>query len=97
MLKFIEPLYFFLSLFVGLFFVYISTPTPEIVFKYPMPENADKLVYQDDADTCYKYIVSEIKCPSDKSKIKEFKLQHIDNQTKNDKGLFEVVKEKVGL
>lgn len=76
MFTFIEPFYFFIALCVGLFFVYILTPTPDIIIKYPIPDN-EALIYQDFADNCYKYIAEEIDCPTDKSSIKKFDIQHI--------------------
>ena len=82
MVRYIEPFYFFIALFVGLFFTYISVPTPDIIIKYPTPENIDKTVYQDSADVCYQYEATEVQCPMDKSKIKKIKIQH-----KNDKGM----------
>tara|TARA_B100001057_G_C22540168_1_gene829277 strand:+ start:203 stop:439 length:237 start_codon:yes stop_codon:yes gene_type:complete len=65
----IIPIYFFISFFIGLFFVYLSTPTPNIIIKYPTPDNAGKIVYKDESDVCYKYISKEVKCPSDSKKI----------------------------
>ena len=43
-------------------FVYILTPTPDIVLKYPTPENSGKIVYKDKADVCYKYEAKEVTC-----------------------------------
>jgi len=34
----INPLYFFVSLFIGLFFGYVTTPEPTIIIKYPTPD-----------------------------------------------------------
>ncbi len=61
---------FFIALAIGLFFTYIFAPKKRIIIKYPTPENADKLVYKDNAETCYKYKPNEIQCPTDKSMIK---------------------------
>ena len=58
----IDPMIFFISLAVGLFFGYVTAKTPRIVFKYPTPYNANKIVYRNDNDICYKYKVDEIKC-----------------------------------
>tara|TARA_B110000858_G_scaffold94668_1_gene109104 strand:- start:26 stop:289 length:264 start_codon:yes stop_codon:yes gene_type:complete len=71
----LNPYYFFISLVIGLFFAYIFTPTPEVIIRYPTPENAGKIIYQDTNDICYKYKAEEVQCPSDKSKIKTEYLQ----------------------
>jgi hypothetical protein len=77
-MAFIDPYYFLIALFFGLFMAYISTPVPDIVIKYPTPDNAGKVIYRDSADVCYKYQANVIKCPKDESKIKKMKFQHID-------------------
>jgi hypothetical protein len=69
--KYIIPFYFFIALFIGLFIAYISTPVPDIIIKYPTPQNAGKIVYKDDSDVCYKYKVDEVNCPKDLTKVKE--------------------------
>ena len=80
MLKnYINPYYFMISLCIGFFFVYILTPTPDIVLQYPTPENSGKIVYKDKADVCYKYDAKEVNCPSDKSLIVDQKIQHIND------------------
>ena len=67
--KKIDPIIFLISFTVGLFMCYITNPKPNIVIKYPNPDNAGKIIYKDDAETCYKYSSNEIKCPEDISKI----------------------------
>jgi len=75
MLDFIEPSVFLFSLGIGLLYTYLTTPYPKIVYKYPTPYNAGKITYVDDANVCYKYKVTQVSCPMDKSKIKELQLQ----------------------
>ena len=67
----IDPLFFFISLCVGLFLCYITAPTPDIIIKYPTPENSDKLVFRDKADNCYKFVSNEVECPKDISEISD--------------------------
>ena len=53
---------FIIAFAIGIFYVYISTPKPHVVIKYPTPYNADKIVYKHyDTNTCYKYKVEEVK------------------------------------
>jgi hypothetical protein len=77
----LNPVYFFVSFAIGLFFVYIMTPPPEIVVKFPSPYNAGKITYRDKSDTCYKYKADSVSCPTDKGLIKPQPLfeDYIDN------------------
>lgn len=69
-LKCIDPLVFLVSLFIGILYTYMTTPSPRVVIKYPTPFNLKDTVYVDENDVCYKYMIKEVECPSDKSKIK---------------------------
>jgi hypothetical protein len=68
--KRIDPLLFFASLAIGLFFVYVFTPPPQIIMKFPSPHNAGKIVYRDKSDSCYVYKADSVSCPRDPTKIK---------------------------
>ncbi len=70
MLSRINSFYFFVSFAIGLLFVYVSAPAPEVVVKFPSPYNAGKVTYKDKSDTCYKYKADKVLCPIDKSIIK---------------------------
>ncbi len=60
---------FFIALAIGLFFTYIYAPPKKVIIKWPTPENAGKVIYQDHSDTCYKYKANEVSCPADQSLI----------------------------
>ncbi len=54
---------FIIAFAIGIFYVYISTPKPKVIIKYPTPYNANTIVYKhNDNDTCYKYTAEEVKC-----------------------------------
>ena len=55
---------------------YITNPLPNIIIKYPTPENTGKIIYKDNADTCYKYESNEVECPTNEKDI-------IDNPIQN--------------
>ncbi len=93
MLKYIEPFYFFMALFIGMFLVYISTPVPDIVIKYPLPDEVDNIVYKDEADTCYKYNITEVNCGN--NNFNKFDIQYVDNDNKNSMNIFDTIREKV--
>ena len=66
---------FIISLAVGLFFVYITTPDPEIIYVYPNPNNVENILYKDKADVCYKFTSNEVTCPAKKSLITKYPIQ----------------------
>ncbi len=57
---------FIIAFAIGILYVYVSAPKPRIIIKYPTPLNADKIVYKNENDICYKYKAEEVKC-TDKS------------------------------
>lgn len=75
MLQNIRFTYFFIAFAIGLFFCYILTPAPEVVIKFPSPQNAGKVMYRDKSDTCYTYRADAVECPMDTSKIKSQPIQ----------------------
>lgn len=82
-IKFINPIVFLISFAVGLFFCYITSPTPIPIIQYPTLENAGSIVYKDDADVCYKYKAMKVKCPSDPNQIKSMVLQQAEEDKKS--------------
>ena len=78
----INPIVFFISLSVGLFLTYISTPYPTVVYKYPTPENSGKISYKDRSNMCYKYNSKEVQCPDDIKKISQYPFQSEKNEIK---------------
>ena len=57
-----------ISLSIGIFFCYLLTPPPQVVIKFPTPDNVDSTIYVDETNNCYKYRADEVDCP-DKGKI----------------------------
>ena len=53
---------FFIAFFIGISYVYLSSPKQKIIIKYPNPFNANKTIYKNENDTCYIYEVEENKC-----------------------------------
>lgn len=92
---YIEPIYFFIAFFIGMMITYITAPIPKVIIKYPTPENAGKIIYRDNADVCYKYQAKEVDCPIDKSKIKDIELQYVNNDAKNKRGIFDLLRQKI--
>ncbi len=70
---------FLISFAFGIFFVYLSNPSPKIIYIYPTPENAGKIKYKDDASNCFNFRSVEVSC-KDASDIKTIPLQHIIDQ-----------------
>jgi hypothetical protein len=54
--------YFFLSLFLTMFILYITCPSPKIILKYPNVKDSTSDLYIDDNNICYRYHRKEIEC-----------------------------------
>lgn len=65
---------FLLSFFFGLLFTYFNDDKKKI-YVYPNPSNIEIFEYKDKADNCFEYMMEEIKCPLDKSKINNIPIQ----------------------
>jgi hypothetical protein len=51
-----------ISFSIGIFYVYVTAPSPEVVLKFPSPFNAGKITYKDKSDNCYKYVHEKVNC-----------------------------------
>ncbi len=52
---------FILSLFIGLFFVYISAPKPNLIVRYPNVKDDENTIFREN-NKCFKYIPKSTKC-----------------------------------
>lgn len=73
---YLNPKYFLISFSLGIFFVYLFTPQPRIIIKFPTPDNAGKILYKDNNDVCYKYKATEVQCPINKKLIYKLPINH---------------------
>lgn len=67
---------FLISLTLGLFYVYVTSPKPNVIYVYPTPENVSKLQFKDRADNCYAFNYEEVKCPTNKNEIARIPVQN---------------------
>ena len=72
--KFINSITFVITFVISIVVVYFIHPEPTIIYRFPNPDNAGKLTYQNKDKNCYKYKASEVKCPSDPNLILEHPL-----------------------
>jgi len=75
-LKFVNVPVFITSLAIGLFVVYITIPSPKIIYVYPTPDNIDKIQFKDYSDNCFTFEAQKVTCPKNKENIKNIPVQH---------------------
>lgn len=73
--KYINFPVFFISLAIGLFFVYIFEDDNRTIYVYPTPDNVDTIQYKDSTSTCFAVKQDKISCPKDDLKISKLPAQ----------------------
>lgn len=61
---------FWLALCIGMLIAYLLVPVPKVVYKYPTPENAGKVMYVDNSGVCYRYEAIPVDPPQNGSERK---------------------------
>lgn len=74
-LNYINIPVFLISLILGLLFVYFNAPDNKQVLVYPTPTNLNHIQYRDYANNCFEFNMDKVKCPKDKSNVKEIPVQ----------------------
>lgn len=69
-MKYFDPWFFLIGFGIGMFVIYIIQQSPDILVKYPNPDTADTLVYQDEVGSCYKYRPREVQCTGNEKNMK---------------------------
>jgi len=60
---------FFVSFCVGVLFVCLVEAKPEVIVRWPTPDNAGLVTYVDRANNCYEYEPKEVGCTDDAKHI----------------------------
>ena len=47
--EYFDVFWFIIAFGIGMFLAYVSIPMPEIIYKYPTPENSPTTIYIDNA------------------------------------------------
>lgn len=58
----VNLLFIFLGLCIGFFLVYITSPAPKVILKYPTIDNIQNTTFVDEGGKCYKYFAIEVSC-----------------------------------
>lgn len=67
-----NPFLFLAGLIAGIFLVVAIRLKVKEVIRYPMPETADKTIYRDKNNVCFKFKSEEVSCDEHKDKVQEF-------------------------
>ena len=62
------------GLVIGAVAILMIKPEQTITYKYPNPDHADKIIYKDKNDICYRYIAKKVDCDKNEGKMKDFPL-----------------------
>jgi hypothetical protein len=60
---------FFVSFCIGIIFVCLTESRPDIIIRWPTPENAGLIKYIDKANNCYVYETEEVPCDEHSKQI----------------------------
>ena len=74
-MKFINIPVFIVSLAIGIFLAYITTPLPGVIYVYPNPENIDNIQYKDESGTCFGFSSYKTECPKDANLVRNYPVQ----------------------
>jgi hypothetical protein len=66
---------FLIAFSLTMLYVYCFTERPEIIIKYPTPENAHQFIFKDDSDNCYRFHTQEVKCPVNPLEVSSLPVQ----------------------
>jgi hypothetical protein len=58
----LNAVYLIISFCIGIGYIYIITPPPTVVMKFPSPHNTSSLIYKDKSNACYKYKHNKVSC-----------------------------------
>jgi hypothetical protein len=95
--EYFDVFWFIIAFGIGMFLAYVSTPMPEIIYKYPTTENSNTTIYSDNANNCYKYQSNKTECPKDENKISIVPIQKIDSEDKEREGAISRFQKMIGM
>jgi hypothetical protein len=73
--EFIQFKPFLIGLAIGMLYVYCFANRPEIIIKYPTPQNASDFVFKDDTENCYRFHTEEVACPKNPLSISSIPIE----------------------
>lgn len=74
MLNHIKIVPLILGIVIGIIAILFVKPIQQVVYKYPTPENAGKIVYKDNNGVCYQYESTPVDCDKNEARLKEYPL-----------------------
>jgi len=74
MFKHIQIVPLLSGILVGIVGIIFIKPEMKVIYKYPNPTNADKMIYKDKNGVCYKYSVKEENCDQNEARLKPYPL-----------------------
>jgi len=76
MLKHLRIIPLLSGIAIGIIGILFVKPEKNIIYKYPTPENSEKIIYKDKNGVCYTYKANQVDCDKNESKLKNFPLNN---------------------
>ena len=63
-----------IGIIIGVIALIFVKPEKNVVYKYPNPEQSEKIIYKDKNNVCYAYAPKKVDCDKNEDKLKNFPL-----------------------
>lgn len=74
--KYISFPVFIISFIIGLIIIYIfNFNSKKTIHVYPSPENVNKIIFKDNADNCFYFDETEVRCPNNMKELSTIPIQ----------------------
>lgn len=66
--------YLLIAIFITFLVLYVTSPKPRIILKYPNLKNEISDIYMDDNNICYRYHRNQVTCPNQETNFSKISI-----------------------